>query len=847
MDKEKSLKILSIINDVTNKVKSDIDNSYNTQENLNDEINSIKDLYSSIEKVEEQPSANINIDNIALYFKTVEDMKGNEKLVPGNIVKTLGYYEVNDGGAGEYIIYEDENAIEDGGAVIKLNNGYIAKLAFSNNTVNIKQFGAKGDDNSDDTKIINYVFNYIGELGGGVIYIPKGVYKITDQIRIKHSNISVIGQAGNKIKYYGLGAGMILFLIKGDSRLAKDAIHDINIENLNFDGSNQKFKGGASEDDLTLTSPYPLYKSGITVIRPQFVYKVNISNNTLIDFYGNGIAVDRSSFINIRDNFLWDCAGSGMGNGNSGDVFGDGIGAWKCFSISAVRNIVINTRNFKTHDILAKDVYGCPAARSGLEFEYPINIDLWDNPERWTPLSQELVKNTVSGYDLLFQDNYVYGYNKGCHLEHSSNCLIDGNTFVHNCIGFLDATGGNTIVTNNEFNSDNVGYSPQGGYHQYYAGIAITHFLGIYYDNPLISNNVFYGDSKGIIIGRSKVSIVNNIFRTLNTGIYKVADWYSEITIDGNEFINTDEKNPVPYFIDLKGYNSKIINNTFISQNKVIVSSTISMDETIISNNTFKNSIIIGNYDIFENNNFYIILPETSSQISIGRGKIVKNNIFYISGGALRFNCGNVVEGNLFNYNNIKNIMPYINIGFLGFKDKISITNNIIKTDVPLKDYFLFLDGRTDINETKILRIENNFVNNYEKNFKLFKIYNKGTQYKNFNVIFKDNMPNTIDLNSTVLTPITGNYYYINDKINLYNGEYLVCTKEGFYCSNTWAPNNYYALNTFVVNSQNNIYKCMSNNIISTVEPNLTQATFTTSDNIVWQYFGSNAEFQKTK
>lgn len=798
--------------------------------------------------MDKEISLKINVENISLYFRTIKEMKENIKLSVGDIVRTLGYYELNDGGAGEYIIFQEDNVVEDGGYIIKLNNGLGAKLLFNNNKVNIKQFGAKGNDSSDDTNIFNYVFNFIGGLGGGVIYIPKGIYKVTSELRIKHSNISVIGQAGNKIKYYGLGAEMILFLIKGENKLAKDAIHDINIENLNFDGSNQKFKGGASVEDLTLTSPYPLYKSGITVIRPQFVYKVNILNNTLTDFYGNGIAVDRSSFVNIRENFLWDCAGSGMGKGNSGDVFGDGIGAWKSFSISAVRNIVINTRTFKTHDILAKDVYGCPAARSGLEFEYPVNIDLWSNPEMWTPLSQELVKNTVSGYDLLFQDNYVYGYNKGCHLEHSVNCLIDGNTFVHNCIGFLDATGGNTIVTNNEFNSDNVGYSPQGGYHKYYAGIALTHFLGIYFDNPLISNNVFYGDSKGIIIGRSKVSIVNNIFRTLERGIFKVADWYSEITIDGNEFINTDENNPVPYFIDLQGDNSKIINNTFISQDGIIINNLITMSNTNLSNNNFENSYVSGWADVVDNNIFSIKLSKNLNRISILKSNILRNNKFSIVGGAVNLNSTNIVEGNVFSFSKLDLAMPVITIGFTEFYDKISIMNNIIRSDVPLKDYLILLDGRTNLKVTKILRIENNFVDNYEKNFKLFKIWNKGTIYENLNIIFKENMPNIIDLNSTILTPITGNYYYVSDKINLYiNNDYLVCTKEGFYCSNNWTNNTSYGLNTFVVNSKNNIYKCMSSNVVSSVEPTLTKNSFTTSDNVTWQYFGSNAEFQKTK
>lgn len=123
--------------------------------------------------------------------KNIEELKKLDAKI-GDKYKTLGYYEENDGGEGRYDIIANSNDIKvDNGLYIQLENGLIAKLEIINNTVNVKQFGAKGNKANDDTTYLNTAFNS----GITNIEIPTGEYKITDVINISTKNTNVIGNA----------------------------------------------------------------------------------------------------------------------------------------------------------------------------------------------------------------------------------------------------------------------------------------------------------------------------------------------------------------------------------------------------------------------------------------------------------------------------------------------------------------------------------------------------------------------------------------------------------------------------------------------------------------------------
>jgi len=130
-----------------------------------------------------------SVDKKPYYFNTVADMKAYQKLIEGDMVITLGYYNANDGGGAEYKIVNG-SYINDGGNYHKLNNGFFAELIIKGNKINVKQFGAKGDGITDDTAFIQHALN-----NGGTIIIPYGTYMIDAVVRLSCiSNTNIIIQ-----------------------------------------------------------------------------------------------------------------------------------------------------------------------------------------------------------------------------------------------------------------------------------------------------------------------------------------------------------------------------------------------------------------------------------------------------------------------------------------------------------------------------------------------------------------------------------------------------------------------------------------------------------------------------
>ena len=118
----------------------------------------------------------------ALWFNSVSAMKAEKSLKPGATACTLGYYSPNDGGAGTYIIRaKADGDVDDGGSLHELANGNVAELVVENGTVNVKQFGAKGDGVTDDSDVIQTTLNAANNAHCKVFF-SKGAYIISKEI-----------------------------------------------------------------------------------------------------------------------------------------------------------------------------------------------------------------------------------------------------------------------------------------------------------------------------------------------------------------------------------------------------------------------------------------------------------------------------------------------------------------------------------------------------------------------------------------------------------------------------------------------------------------------------------------
>lgn len=166
-------------------LKNYVDNYFNNLD-VQDEVNNKLD-----EMVQNGTFDNLINKYISSHilnvFNNVEELK-NANLNNGTFAKTMGYYNSSDLGGGNYII-SNEQLQSDNGSIIQLNNGLFAILIEKN--INVKQFGAYGDNIHDDSEAIqkanNYLLNLIKKnntwsLSKINLYFPAGQYKITKTI-----------------------------------------------------------------------------------------------------------------------------------------------------------------------------------------------------------------------------------------------------------------------------------------------------------------------------------------------------------------------------------------------------------------------------------------------------------------------------------------------------------------------------------------------------------------------------------------------------------------------------------------------------------------------------------------
>jgi hypothetical protein len=129
-------------------------------------------------------------------FSLVETVDGvrdlNKQLV--SYVTTKGYWAKGDGGEGDYWYDStDTTSADDGGSIIvATDNGRWKLMVYG--LLNVRQFGAKGDINTDDTASIQAACN-VAETTVRKVFIPRGKYLITQ----------IVIPTG--VEFYGSGSG----------------------------------------------------------------------------------------------------------------------------------------------------------------------------------------------------------------------------------------------------------------------------------------------------------------------------------------------------------------------------------------------------------------------------------------------------------------------------------------------------------------------------------------------------------------------------------------------------------------------------------------------------------------
>ena len=156
-------------------LKSYVDN-YFTNLDVQQEINNKLDQMVQDGTLQEIIASYLNSKAI-FGFDNVASMKSATNLIDGSYAKTLGYYDKNDGGASLYKIRQITNSdVVDNMFIISLNNENLIAELITLNQVNILQIGAKPDNVTDNTSILQNGANYCKN-NNLKYYIPEGSYK----------------------------------------------------------------------------------------------------------------------------------------------------------------------------------------------------------------------------------------------------------------------------------------------------------------------------------------------------------------------------------------------------------------------------------------------------------------------------------------------------------------------------------------------------------------------------------------------------------------------------------------------------------------------------------------------
>jgi len=261
-------------------LKSYVDNYFNNldvQEEIN---NKLDDMVESGQM--EELILNVINGNLVQVVNNVQQLKSSNA-EDGQTIKTLGYYNINDGGDATYIIRNNMPSTY----YETLNNGKYAELIV-NNSLNILQIGAIGDETTDNTTQFNYALNNFKS-----VCIPDKSFLINGKVEVTNSDLHLYGLSKNS-----------KIIIHNDNTISSQVI---NGHGLHF------------EDVSNITIDTLIFTDN-TENKSRFSYNIrfidcdniNINNIEVIDNCGPGLFFLNTTHGNISNSYIHNTYADGI-------------------------------------------------------------------------------------------------------------------------------------------------------------------------------------------------------------------------------------------------------------------------------------------------------------------------------------------------------------------------------------------------------------------------------------------------------------------------------------------------------------------------------------------------------
>jgi hypothetical protein len=470
-------------------------------------------------------------------------------LVTGDVVRTRGYHDAGDGGSALYVV-EDYTGIDDNGYdIIRVSPSHIARLV-KTQSINVKQFGAKGDNTGDDSQDIQAAIDYCLQNLIQELHIPKGVYLMGNTVTISNYGNGISSQPTRPSHLSILGEGAASTVLKNNGSLSGSMLKVNGIYNLT---ASTYLNGGSIEDILFDGDHIGTDYHGLEILAWWYG---EVKNCKFQRFSGDGIRVTSNTVIDSNPDFsaslslkftrvgIERCKGYGFNDEGS-----QNIGQGSPSSIFEHCIFILNRKGGAYVQSSAMRFINCSFASNGWFAEGDIH-----NPDDAYGIFYGGTSSTFNARHIV--EGCEFDNNKTAHIgiNSMSNSVFRANRFIHD--------DRNPISTN----PTKIEPSP----------------VSIIFD-PNNTNKVI-----------KNVEFRSNFFRTVNNGTFPnltLFEWVSRdlvshIYVQNNSFTdNTVYPNPNPE-VNLTAYKSHDNENMHLKNNYVLRDNNFVIGKKVTSNGT---------------------------------------------------------------------------------------------------------------------------------------------------------------------------------------------------------------------------------------------------------------------
>lgn len=217
---------------------------------------------------------------VTFSYNNIAEMKEATNLINGNFIKTYGFTSFNDGGGAYYKVRQvtTDDTIDEIMIIALADETLVAELIIKD-VMNFKQFGAKGDGETDDTASIQLCLSNCHN-----ILVNGGVYMIDAETSLKpisNSKIELVNATLKAIPNDATNYAIVMF----------DNVHDIELSGGIIEGERNDHTGATGE-----------WGHGIHI--KGGAYNIYVHDLTIKNTWGDGLYINNAKNINSQNLYI---------------------------------------------------------------------------------------------------------------------------------------------------------------------------------------------------------------------------------------------------------------------------------------------------------------------------------------------------------------------------------------------------------------------------------------------------------------------------------------------------------------------------------------------------------------